>query len=109
MVVSEIGDRVMSFVSNRCGVDVNALRPDATLVGDLCMEGALGLEFLMEFEDEFKVEMSRFEPSKYFGPDSGLVPRFVLKLLGIYRDPPELIPIRMRDLVEAAERGAWNQ
>jgi hypothetical protein len=62
--------RVMKFVSHQAGVDLAELSLD-TLVGDLVLEGGLGLEFMMEFAEAFKVDLSQFDPDQHIGPETG--------------------------------------
>jgi hypothetical protein len=87
---------------------------DATLFGDLGIDGADGWELIEAFGKEFEVDLSGFDPTKHFGPECGGNPVslfiwFIEEVLR-RRDPHEvwgLKSITVRDLVEAAEQQRW--
>jgi hypothetical protein len=102
-------NRVIKFVGDQAGVDTCCLELETTLVGDLAYDGGLGVDFMMNFADEFKVDLSQFDPDKYIPPEPGLIPAGVFRFFGIERKPSQWLPISIRDLVAAAEAGKWKK
>jgi acyl carrier protein len=63
-------DRVVAFVARHLGVSADDLKPDTTLFGDLNADSDDGVELLEEFAREFSVDMSGYDPSRYFGTEN---------------------------------------
>jgi acyl carrier protein len=108
-------DRVKEFVSEMCGVVPGRLTPGTTLLGDLGVDGADGWELIEAFGEQFGVDLNGFDPSRHFGPEAGAFPPlFFLQLvreLVLREDPHKIagvVPITVRDLVEAAESKLWR-
>lgn len=85
---------------------------ETTIFGDLHTDGDDGVELLEAFGEAFSVDMSRCDPTLHFGPE-GCVPwaPFYWIILPFRKGSPEeragLVPVRIADLVRAAERGRW--
>lgn len=106
--------RIVAFVAGERAIRPGLLSPDATLLGDLGMDGADGWELIEAFGRAFEVDVSRFEPARHFGPEGGGSPlSLIIWLTEVFlggRDVHEvwgLSPITIRDLAEAAERKCW--
>lgn len=115
--MSNLEDRVIDFVAHHACARREQLTPDTTLFGDLGMDGQDGWEFMEDFGEEFDVDLSRFRADRHFGPE-GLPVWAPLSWLfclpfQLVRKPasPEeragLQPIRIRDLINAAEQKSW--
>jgi hypothetical protein len=101
--------RVLEFVSFEAGVKLDDLTLDTTIVGDLAYKGGLGLEFMANFARVFNVDLSQFDTDKYLGSDDTcLLPRFLWSMTGLKRKTPEIVPMSIRNLVDAAEKGRWT-
>ena len=107
--------RVRTFVAGQAAVRPDRVRPETTLFGDLGVDGDDGSDLMAEFANEFQVDISGFDHAKHFGPEaSGCFPPTALFsfLFRPGRDPHHAagkVPITIRDLVEAAERGQWSR
>jgi acyl carrier protein len=110
----DIIDRVIQFVSERVGVNRERLTLETTLFGDLGIDGNDGRDLVNAFGSRFGVDLSGFDPSKHFGPEAGCFPpTAIYQLVREYvfgDDAHELagvVPISIRELVEAAETKRW--
>ncbi len=99
-------DKVISFVSEFCVVNKNKLTLQTQLGNDLGIDGDDAIEFMEAFSENFEVDLTEFEYSKYFGPE-GFNPFAYLYYYLFKRDKLKLIPITLHDLVEAAEANRW--
>lgn len=107
---------VKRFVARELAVRVGRLKLETTLFGDLRTDGDDGFDLIVAFGKEFNVDIRRFDPAKHFGPE-GLGCEPVGCIYSIYQaiflklNPHEIAglkPIRIRDLVDAAETGQWR-
>lgn len=113
---TRIERQVKRFVARELAVRVGRLKLDTTLFGDLRTDGDDGFDLIVAFGKEFDVSLRRFNPAKHFGPE-GLFCEPVGCLYALYQafflrlDAHEvagLKPIRIRDLIDAAETGEWR-
>ena len=105
-------DRVVAFIAEQRGLPVERLRSETTLFGDLGTDGDDGVELLEGFGREFSVDMSRCDPSRYFGPEGFYPWAPICWLVLAFREgsPEErarLESISISDLVRSAELGRW--
>jgi acyl carrier protein len=105
-------DRVRAFVARETAVKPDRLSMDTTFFGDLGVDGADGWELIESFGREFSVDLTRFDPGRHFGPEAGWM--FPVSLVYYFRtltqdphDAAAVVPISIRDLVEAAKQGRW--
>lgn len=111
--------RVRTFLAEVCSVRPERIDRQTALRGDLGIDGDDAVELFWAFGKEFQVDLSGLDLSKHFGSEgmSLLAPIYLLLLpihLIIYafrRGKPwlsaGLLPIRVADLIAAAERGKW--
>ena len=57
-------DKLYHFIKNQCGK--KTINDDTLFWGDLGLEGPKAEEFMEKFGKEFQVDMSAFNPGKYF-------------------------------------------
>lgn len=113
-------DDVRRFVADERAVDVYGLTPDSELL-DLGIAGDDGVDLLDAFAKRFGVYMTGCDPYLHVGPEgwpTNLLGCVLVPLLPLYsiacwllgRGPhePELVPIRIRDLVVAARAKSWE-
>ena len=108
-----IESSVREFLSDHVGVGLERIRCSTTLLGDLGVDGDDGYDLLSDFAEQFAVDMTAFEFDRHFAPE-GLPPWFPFYwlILLFRRGTPEqrarLEPISVADLVDAANRRAWQ-
>lgn len=110
-----IEDAVKGFLAGRCGVAPGRLTAGTTIFGDLGQDGADGWELIEAFGEKFGVDLTGFDPSLHFGPEAAaLLPLFFIQMfreLVLRQDPHRIagvVPITVRDLIEAAESKTWK-
>jgi len=104
-------DKVVRFVAREARVDPGVLSLSMSLLEDLGIDGDDAIDFFNAFAEEFGVNLSGFDPKKYFGPEglgaTTIFARLLSLLLGRIHDEPKIIPIYISDLVQAAEKKIW--
>ena len=55
---SDLGERIRSIVAEQLGVDLAEIRPDSSILDDLCADSLEIVELMMVLEDEFEIEVS---------------------------------------------------
>lgn len=103
-------EEVKAFVAEVCYEPKNGLSAETSVNDDLGIDGDDGIEFMQEFGERFAVDLTSFAYDKYFGPEAGPTPVSLAKAIilrvttGKWTD---LVPLRLSDLTEAAERRSW--
>ncbi len=54
---TDLGERVRSIVADQLGVDLAEIRPDSSILDDLCADSLEIVELMMVLEDEFEIEV----------------------------------------------------
>jgi hypothetical protein len=112
-----IDDQVKAFVAEVACRAPDEIRADATLLGDVGLDGDDANEFLAQFANRFEVDMNGFSFSEHFGPEGiypWQFPRFVWNLVSSIwstKDIHEvagLKPVRIADLILAAKAKKWS-
>ncbi len=115
-----VAGRVYCFVADKTGYSLGRIRSETTLLGDIGFDGDDAAEFFEHFARQFQVDMRGFELLRYFHSElecvNGLgclvLPVALLKTW-FRPDNSDIhercgkVPIRVRDLVEAAETKKW--
>ncbi len=101
---------VVDFVKENLWEPKGGLTLESRLFHDLGVDGDDGVEFMVKFCSEFGVPPSQIEISKHFGPEAGPTPLSLLRWIfdKNFRKGKDLIPIRLKDLIESAEKKTWN-
>lgn len=112
-------EKVREFIADHRGIPEHRITLDSTLFADLGLDGDDAEEFFADFFRKFQVDPARFDITRYFGGEgwpltapAGLIVRGIKFLLRPEQDPHEragLVPIRVRDLVQAMEKGRWSK
>jgi acyl carrier protein len=55
---TDLGERIRSIVASQLGVDLAEIRPDSSILDDLCADSLEIVELMMVLEDEFEIEVS---------------------------------------------------
>jgi len=106
---------IREFVAEQCSVPADRLQPSTTLLGDLGVDGDDAVLLFTEFGRRFSVDLSHFDLTQHFGPE-GWPLRYLffapLRMLWTARpgDPHKkagVVPVRLEQLVAAAEQGRW--
>jgi len=104
---------IYEFVTGFCGVNYEKLTPDTTLNNHLGIVGGDGDEFMEEFANRFKVDLSDFNFYKYFGHEGmDLVSPMFLPFKqteGKDISWAGTIPLKLEDLHEAVILGKWTR
>ena len=103
----ELTDRVFALVGMQTAARREKLSLETDLFGDLGVDGDDAHELLSIVADEFGVNMDTLKFERHFGPESWFNP-FALLFPSWWRWHRERVPIRIRDLVEAARAGKWT-
>ena len=102
---------MIQFVATQTGVGPDRVRLDTTLFGDLGIDGDDAWDFIEAFHEEFQTDMRGFNYSTHFGPEGCFPPVAIfywIRGLAVGRHKAAgLVPVTVRDLVEAAARGKW--
>lgn len=99
---------VLKFVADYCSIELDELTPSSSLFSDLRIDGDDAGEFMQAFSNQFGVDISEFNFSRYFGSEAGFNPVVSLfrSMLGrAYR----FTPITLADLANAAEIKKWKE
>ena len=54
---SDLGERVRSIVAEQLGVELAEIRPESSILDDLCADSLEIVELMMVLEDEFEIEV----------------------------------------------------
>ncbi len=54
---TDLGERIRSIVADQLGVDLVEIRPDSSILDDLCADSLEIVELMMVLEDEFEIEV----------------------------------------------------
>jgi len=116
--MSALEASVMDFVAEFTGAKRQRLTPASTLFGDVGVDGADGWELVEAFGQKFQVDLSSFRADRHFGPEGLLFYAPFLWLWWLISQPfrrrqsPEdragLTPIRICDLIAAAQEKKWT-
>ena len=87
-------------------VDFESFTYDTTINFDLEYTVGDAYCFIEYLVDEFQVDFSNYDSSKFFLSDSTL-PVFLEKMFNKRRDSKELIPVTIRHIVKVIELGKW--
>jgi hypothetical protein len=113
---------VYRFIEDETGYSFKRIRPDTTLLGDIRMDGDDADEFFEHFAGRFQVDMAGFAIDRHFHSEGELLSGSPLGCLLLpvtlvkswaWPDAQDLhevfgkVPIRVRDLLEAAESKKW--
>lgn len=101
-------ENVLQFVAKYCSVGVDKLKPVTSLFVDLGVDGDDADEFMQAFSRQFGVDISEFNFSQHFGPEAGCNP-IVSLFRSVLRHTPQVTPITIEDLVEAAQSKKWKE
>ena len=104
---------VSEFVASFVGVPSERISLSTTLFGDLGIDGEDGSDLLVAFGERFNVDLSALDVTRHFGPEGfwPWAPLYWVVLWMRSGTPEQKVrrsPIRIADLVSAAESGKWN-
>lgn len=99
-------NNVIEFVARETGCNVHDISTESDLSKDVGLDGDDAAELMSKFGRQFNVDMSGFIFNKYFGPEAAF---FFLNILlpSWWKSRRKLTPIKIMDLVRAAEAGVW--
>jgi acyl carrier protein len=118
--MSVLEREVTTFVAEVTGYSPERIKQESTLFGDLRIDGADGWELIEAFGKKFCVDIHGFRPDRHFGPEALPLSApfqwlwYLISWPFTKRDdrtPEEaagLEPIRIADLVEAAQSKHWT-
>ena len=113
-MTSPLRDEVIAWLGEEAGLRIDAGVSDVKTLQNWGIDGDDGWELIEAFGKQFGVDLSRFDGGKHFGPECDPITGFVYYVLWrgmIFGETPrfpDLIPIRLGDLVCAAETKAWT-
>jgi len=104
-MTADLEGEVTALIADETCIPLARIHGESRLLQDLGIDGDDGTELLTAFATRFGVDLEGFHPGRHFGPE-GLWPWFLFSwaiawLRGVPLDSG-LIPIRVRDLVQAA-------
>jgi acyl carrier protein len=91
--------QVISFLASQLTTNPKRITLEKSLVDDLRVAGEDGYMLMMNFGQEFGVDLSGFDIQAHFGSEGGNP-----LMLVVPRLRPKLLPSKVKDLVSAAER-----
>jgi hypothetical protein len=110
-------EEVRRFVADVVGCSLDAVNLDTALLGDLEIDGDDASELVERFAKRFKVDLGDFDFCRHFHSEVDLLcgPMDLAQLLWSvvrgraqsHSDTIGKMPVRIRDLVEAATRRKW--
>lgn len=103
----DIYAEIVDFIHVELGIARERLHPELRLAQDLGVDGADGLEFVEDFARRFRVDLTGFEPTQYFGPEAAANPMPWL-WWRIRNAWPQFPSITLADLEVAARAGRWD-
>ena len=118
--MSVLEQEITAFVAEITGHHPDKIKQESTLFGDLGVDGADGWELIEAFGTKFHVDTHSFCPDRHFGPEGLPLSAPFQWLWYLVRWPftkkddrtPEeaagLKPIRIADLIAAAESKKWT-
>lgn len=106
-VTTEVLAMVSAFIRVR-----RKLTLEDTLFYDLGIDGDDAADFFEEFGKAFQVDLTDFKIEKYFGPEASDPFSSIATWVrgwrtGDHHSAAGVVPITLRDLVEAARAGRW--
>lgn len=117
-IADETATKVVAFVADQVGHNVDQLTLTTSLFGDLGVDGDDGFYLMNAFATTFNVDMREFRLRDHFGIETPFDPISLLFVLlrHVWRcggSTPEeragVAPIRIADLVAAARRKKWHR
>lgn len=94
------------LIRDETGASHPHLTPDTRLGRDLGIDGADGTDLMRRFAEEFKVDLTNFRASDYFGPEASFNP-FAMLSPTWWRRRRALKDLCIEDLIVAARSGRW--
>ena len=113
-IMDDLTQQVIDFVATFAHAAHDDLSLNATLFGDLGIDGDDAVDFLQQFSNRFGVAMEGVKVNHYFGPEGRTPWFFVNWLSSLFRSgSPEqkagLIPITIRDLITSTKDHRWSK
>lgn len=99
----EIKNRLVLFIKNRIGVEVN---DKTNLFSDLEMIGDDANFFMLDFEKEFEVKLDKFKFSEFFVEESS-IPFYYWYLKTFKREKLKRKNFKLDHLVRVVKKGEW--
>lgn len=92
--LNDLEESVMAFVAREASANRNSMSPETDVVRDLGVDGDDGMELVAKFAEHFRVDLSSFDSSVYFGPEASFNPLAVF-LPSWWRMRRRLRPLRI--------------
>jgi Protein of unknown function (DUF1493) len=102
--VGTVSPDLSAFVHEQLGLRWRLLTPATRLQTDLGVDGDDGTDFMVAFASRFKVDISAFQVTRYFGPEASWNPVGWLWYLFF---GTRLTDITMAMLQQTIDKGAW--
>ncbi len=102
----EQDQQVVAFVAHELAINASRLTATTDIVRDLGVDGADGADFMLAFGERFRVDLSSFDVSRYFGPEAAFNPLAML-FPGWWRQRRLLHPLTVGALIQAAKDHTW--
>lgn len=97
---SETLQEVIRLVAEQTGVSPSRITASTRIGEDLGVDGGDASDLLTAFSTQFQCKLTAFDFSRHFGPEAGFSPFCI-------HPRPDLEPLTVGHLAEAAVRGAW--
>jgi acyl carrier protein len=98
----ETQSRVIAILERRCSIKPERLRGDTIINKDLGVDGDDAVDLLKAIQGEFDINVSDFEFSKYFGPESIGIIQMIKHLVRGQR--PKFDSLSVHDLADYVDR-----
>jgi acyl carrier protein len=102
MICVNTEQQVISFLASQLSMNPKRITLESSLVDDLRVAGEDGYRLMMDFGQQFGVDVSGLDVQAHFGREGGNPLMLVVPGLR-----PKLRPLKVKDLVSAAERKKW--
>jgi len=110
---AELSTRIREFVAEQIAIAPSRVRPESTLFGDLGVYGDDAADLFGALERVFAIDLTDFEISRHFPPESISASAFLKGLvLSLRAGTPEqrhgVEPITVDDLARSSAVGRWS-
>lgn len=106
--MDDLEKEVFELIASKTGCKIDKLTLDSRINQDLGVDGADAIELMDAIQEKFHVDMADLAFSRHFGPEGFDLIYLIRWLLSAkFRQANRLLPLYVRDVVEAARHGRW--
>ena len=109
LTVMDKKEQVISFVKDKLWEPKGGLTLESRLFHDLGVDGDDGVDFLIAYCEKFDVPVTDIQFNMHFGSEAGATPFTFIRWIidKDFRKGKKMMPIRIKDLIEGADKKRW--